>query len=222
MKNFRQVAVLVEGQTESAFVTEILGRWMMAANVFVTPVIVKTSRLADGTSFKGGGSDWKHYDKDLRNLLTSTHYRWVSILVDFYAYPRNGPAAACCGGVHQPRQCAEIRARAMADAIANPRFVPHVVLHEFETWVFAAAIGASHVLGDAGVAQALRNEAQSVADDVEMLNDSPQTAPSKRVLRCWPDYGKATDGIEVIREAGLDAVVDRCPGLKGWVQGLLA
>jgi hypothetical protein len=110
----------------------------------------------------------------------------------------------------------------MAEAVANPRFVPHVVLHEFETWVFAAAIGATHVLGDAAVAQSLQDEAESVADDVEMLNDSPETSPSKRVQRCWPDYGKATDGIEVIREAGLEGVMDRCPGLKAWIARLLA
>ncbi|MEU0096736.1 DUF4276 family protein [Kribbella sp. NPDC006257] len=54
-----------------------------------------------------------------------------------------------------------------------------------------------------------------------MLNDSRQTAPSKRVLRRWPDYDKVIDGIEVIREAGLEAVMERCPGLKTWVGELL-
>ena len=67
----------------------------------------------------------------------------------------------------------------------------------------------------------LRAEADTVAGDVELLNDSRHTAPSKRVLRCWPDYDKVTDGIEVIREAGLQAVIDRCPGLKSWVGQLL-
>ena len=110
----------------------------------------------------------------------------------------------------------------MADAIGNARFVPHVVLHEFETWVIAAAMGAGSVLGDVSVAKALQAEADSVGGDVELLNDSRQTAPSKRVLRRWPDYDKVTDGIEVIREAGLGAVMDRCPGLKVWVEQLLA
>jgi hypothetical protein len=42
------------------------------------------------------------------------------------------------------------------------------------------------------------------------------------VLKCWPDYDKVTDGIEVIREGGLAAVMERCPGLGGWVDQLLS
>lgn len=56
---FRQIAILVEGQTESAFVHEILAPYLQSFGVYVTPVIVKTSRLADGTTFKGGGMVWK-------------------------------------------------------------------------------------------------------------------------------------------------------------------
>lgn len=82
-------------------------------------------------------------------------------------------------------------------------------------------MGLGPVLGDVSVAKSLRAEADTVAGDVELLNDSRHTAPSKRVLRCWPDYDKVTDGVEVIREAGLQAVIDRCPGLKSWVGQLL-
>jgi len=114
------------------------------------------------------------------------------------------------------------RIQAMAEAIDDPRFVPHVVLHEFEPWVIAAALGTSHVLGDSSVAKKLQEEARKVGDDVELLNDSSVTAPSKRVYRCWPDYDKVTDGIEVIREAGLESVIGRCPGLRSWIDQLLA
>jgi hypothetical protein len=222
MTQLRQIAIVVEGQTESAFVSEILAPYLQAFDVYVTPVIVKTSRLADGTTFKGGGMVWKHYENDIRRLLRATHLHRVSILVDFYAYPRNAPGVDCCDRRHQARKCTDLRIRAMADAIDDPRFVPHVVLHEFETWVIAAALGTSHVLGDQSVAKQLQAEARSVDGDVELLNDSFETAPSKRVQNCWPDYDKVTDGIEVIREGGLVAVMERCPGLSEWVDRLLS
>ncbi len=222
MSALRQIAIVVEGQTESAFVSEILAPHLQPMNVYVTPVIVKTSRLADGTTFKGGGMVWKHYANDIRRLLRASHLQCVSILVDFYAYPRNAPGADCCTRPHRPRQCTELRIAAMAEAVADPRFVPHVVLHEFETWVIGAAMGTSHVLGDEAVAKRLQAQAQSVDGDVELLNDSSATAPSKRVLKSWPDYDKVTDGIEVIREAGLPVILERCPGLRGWVDQLLA
>jgi len=71
---FRQIAILVEGQTEAAFVHEILAPYLQSFGAYVTPVIVKTARLADGTSFKGGGMVWKHYERDLRKLLAASHY----------------------------------------------------------------------------------------------------------------------------------------------------
>ena len=83
-------------------------------------------------------------------------------------------------------------------------------------------MGSAAVLGERTVAQKLNAEVDLVGRDVELLNDSPQTAPSKRVLRCWPDYDKVTDGIEVIREASLEVVIERCPGLKSWIERLLA
>ncbi|MEU0096737.1 DUF4276 family protein [Kribbella sp. NPDC006257] len=162
MTDYRQLAILVEGQTESAFVTEILGPYLQPFGAYVTPVIVKTARLADGTTYKGGGMVWKHYQEELLRLLGSSHYRCVSILVDFYAYPRNAPGSDCCRRPHQPRSCADTRKEAMAAAIGSARFVPHVVLHEFETWVIAAALGAGSLLGDVSVAKALQAEAASV------------------------------------------------------------
>jgi hypothetical protein len=222
MTTFRQIAIVVEGQTESAFVSEILAPYLQATGVYVTPVIVTTSRLADGTTFKGGGMVWRHYENDIRRLLRASHFHCVSILLDFYAYPRNAPGSDCCDRPHASRKCAELRTKAMGDAIGDPRFVPYVVLHEFETWVIAAALDTSRVLGDAGVAKRLQAQARSVGGDVELLNDSAATAPSKRVLKAWADYDKVTDGVEVIRDAGLPAILEHCPGLRGWVGRLLA
>jgi hypothetical protein len=96
MTTFRQIAIVVEGQTESAFVSEILAPYLQATGVYVTPVIVTTSRLADGTTFKGGGMVWRHYENDIRRLLRASHFHCVSILLDFYAYPRNAPGSDCC------------------------------------------------------------------------------------------------------------------------------
>jgi hypothetical protein len=222
MTEFRQIAILVEGQTEAQFVSTVLGPFLLQSyGIYAQPIVVHTSRLADGTTFRGGGG-WKHYELQLRTLLRSTNFRCVSVLIDFYGYPHDAPGANCCTRPHQPRTCAAVRAGAMADAISHQRFVSNIVLHEFETWVIAASLDRDNILGDRRVAEALRAEAVEVSNDVELLNDSPQTAPSKRVFRRWPDYQKVTDGVAVIEEAGLQAVIDRCPGLRAWIDRLAA
>jgi hypothetical protein len=152
-------------------------------------------------------------------LLASSHFALVSTLIDFYGYPKDGPGAGCARP-HQPRKCVQIRQEAMAERIDDPRFVPHVVLHEFETWVIAAAIGATAVLGDRSVAVKLAAQAAEVGNDVELLDDGPQSAPSKRVLQCWPEYQKVVDGIDVIADRGLEHVMDACPAFRAWVERL--
>lgn len=49
------VAVLVEGQTEETFVRRVL-QPHIGWSVYLTPIVVHTSRAADGTAQRGGGS----------------------------------------------------------------------------------------------------------------------------------------------------------------------
>ena len=56
--------------------------------------------------------------------------------------------------------------------------------------------------------------------DVELVDDGPETAPSKRVLGVMPHYVKTVDGVAVIRDAGLAALMERCQRLRAWVDCL--
>ena len=120
---------------------------------------------------------------------------------------------------------ARARHRLLLEALSarygDPRFCPGIALHEFETLVISAALN-NDFLGGPGVAEKLRAVARGFNDDVELINDGPQTAPSKRVLDAWPDYSKTVDGIETILAAGLDPVLARCPVLREWLERLAA
>jgi hypothetical protein len=56
----------------------------------------------------------------------------------------------------------------------------------------------------------------------ENINGGERTSPSKRLLALEPEYGKTSTGISILREAGLAAVLDRCPVFAAWWRGLLA
>ncbi|MFC3980579.1 DUF4276 family protein [Streptosporangium jomthongense] len=75
----------------------------------------------------------------------------------------------------------------------DPRLVPNLVLHETETWVFAAAKELGELLGRPDVADALRKQAER-AGGPELVNDGRETAPSKRILAAYPGYRKTHDG----------------------------
>ena len=89
-------------------------------------------------------------------------------------------------------------------------------MHEFEALLFADCGRFASAVGQPDVANAM----QSILDqftDPEAINDSKETAPSKRILKLVPEYDKvafATVGIQAI---GLDAIRRRCPNFAQWV-----
>jgi hypothetical protein len=219
----KRIAVLVEGQTEGEFVAQVLQEYFNPDNAadgfWLTPVIVETSRTSTGVKSRGGGKNWRHYDRDLRNLLAEKHWFRVGLLVDYYAYPTDAPGADAMGHARARHQ---LLLQALAAEYRDGRFVPGIALHEFETLVIASAMEDSDFLGGSAASEQLREVARGFNDDVELINDGPRTAPSKRVLDAWPDYSKTVDGIEAILDAGLDRVLERCPVMREWLERLAA
>jgi Domain of unknown function (DUF4276) len=54
----------------------------------------------------------------------------------------------------------------------------------------------------------------------ELVNDGPDTAPSKRILKAYPTYRKVVDGPDAIELLGLGALRTVCPHLDAWLKRL--
>ncbi|MGH3564643.1 MAG: DUF4276 family protein [Pseudonocardia sp.] len=54
----------------------------------------------------------------------------------------------------------------------------------------------------------------------ELVDDGPNSAPPKRLLRHCPTYTKTGDGPQAISAAGLAVVRSRCPHLDAWLTTL--
>ena len=54
----------------------------------------------------------------------------------------------------------------------------------------------------------------------EDINDSSETAPSKRIESLLPSYQKVVDGPEIIAAIGLEVVREECPRFNGWLTRL--
>src|ERR1019366_6677288 len=85
------------------------------------------------------------------------------------------------------------------------RFVPLVMMHEFEALLFsnpelfARSIGRDDLASDLS---AIRQEFKSPED----INDSVETAPSKRIQRLFPRYEKPLFGVVAAMEIGLTTI----------------
>jgi len=54
----------------------------------------------------------------------------------------------------------------------------------------------------------------------ELIDDGPETAPSKRILREIPEYDKATAGVSVAAHIGLPTLRKKCRHFDEWVTQL--
>ena len=57
---------------------------------------------------------------------------------------------------------------------------------------------------------------------MEHVNNSEQTAPSKRIKRIFGSYQKTIDGISVAQAIGIETMMNRCPHFERWVEKLVA
>ncbi len=214
----RQVCILVEGQTEEAVVKTLLIDAAKARDIYLIPIIMRTSLTPAGAS-RGGGS-WKHYDRQLNDLLSQSHWDLVGLIIDYYGYPSGAPGFELPEAPGDQRQQQIVAA--LKEHYPDPRFHPLVVLHEIKSLVLSAIRtgGGRGLLSEKTIEHLIR--AIDDAGGPEKINNGEKTSPSKRLLTLEPEYGKTSTGISILREVGLAAVLDRCPVFAAWWRTLLS
>lgn len=65
-----------------------------------------------------------------------------------------------------------------------------------------------------GQLQKMRDDANSP----EHINNSVETAPSKRIINTIPDYAKIKDGIIVSTEIGINKMLSECKHFAKWIE----
>lgn len=51
----------------------------------------------------------------------------------------------------------------------------------------------------------------------EHVNNSEQTAPSKRILQLYPEYQKVTDGTIIAKSIGINKMIEKCQHFADWI-----
>lgn len=70
----------------------------------------------------------------------------------------------------------------------------------------------------------ISNEIKAIIDafdNPEDINSSPETAPSKRLMRIIPGYDKVLFGNIIALENGLSLVLEKCPRFRTWIDTLI-
>jgi hypothetical protein len=215
----RHLHVLVEGQTEEIVVGQVIQPSLpLSDRAYLTLSIVKTKRPASAPAEKGGIGSWGKIYREVRLLLQDSSITTLTTLFDYYAFPSDAPGMSN-RPVGSPYDRVRHVERAMAETIGDPRFLPHLVLHEIEAWVLADCRVLSEVMGESAGATDLL-QAVTLESSPELVDDGPATAPSKRILDAYPNYRKTIDGPLVIAEVGLESIRLSCPHANAWLTSI--
>ena len=223
-----RLLVHVEGQTEEDFVNLVLRDHLLHCGYqSVSARIIGNARLRRR---RGGIRPWLMVRKDIVNHLHEDPGCVATTMVDFYGLPQHGDrawpgrAAAVGASGHQKASVVE---EALRDDLAHEmgtdfditRFLPFVVVHEFEGLLFidCAAFARGICRPDLEPSFSQIREGFATPEDID---DSPVTAPSKRVEELVPGYEKPLFGALAILEIGLDPIRAECPHFDDWLHQL--
>ncbi len=147
---------------------------------------------------------------------------FVTTMVDFYALPSNWPKRVGATGPSEIENAmsSEI-ATAMGSRFRPERFLPFVMMHEFEALLFSDCATFCRSFEQPHLEPRLAEIRAGVASPEE-INDSPHTAPSKRILQLMPGYQKIFDEVNAARAIGLDRMRAECPHFNEWLEKLVA
>jgi Domain of unknown function (DUF4276) len=209
-----RVHILVEGQTEEVIVREVVKPYLQAYDTWITYSILATKRDPSGGKWRGEVSRWSKIEGEIRRLLQDSSLDVLTTMIDYYGVPSDTPGMAQRSTADPYRAVHQVEAT-MATVVGSDRFRPHLTLHETESWVFAA--------GETLAERFRRPELSAwaaAAGEPELVDDGPDTAPSKRLVQKCPEYAKVLDGPAIIAAAGLEAILGRCPHARAWLDSL--
>ncbi|MCY4502975.1 MAG: DUF4276 family protein [Alphaproteobacteria bacterium] len=205
--------VFVEGQTEQAFVEEILRGHLWSAGCHSV-----VARLM------GGVPGWTRVRRDIERQLKQDRGCSVALMADYYRLPQTSgrawPGRAASTGANAVEAALqECVASSMGGGFDQGRFQPLVMMHEFEAMLFSDC----EAFGRAIERPDLIPDFQAIRDGFgspEEIDDSPETAPSKRIKALYGGYDKRLMGNLAALEIGLDRIRAECPHFRSWLERL--
>lgn len=224
------VNILCEGQTEELFVKEVMKPFFRDSGIVLKHRLLCTSRKKNA---KGGIISYQQAKSDLTSWMnenkgrnSETHY--YTTMFDFYALPNDFPQmdeALKMSDAYRQVECLE---NAFSEDIGFDRFIPYIQLHEFEALLFCDIQKlASHYPSRTKAINTLAEMLSDYHDNPELVNNSPSTAPSKRIIKAIEEdkncyYKKPKTGASVTKEIGMDKLMSMCKHFREWIGTIMS
>jgi len=197
-----RVGISVEGTTEERFIKTSLQPYLADKNIFITPMSL------------GGNVSVDRVAHELNKLVFN--FDAVTTFYDFYGFKRKRKG--------ETKDSLEARILKFISEPLRGKCIPYIQMYEFEGLLFSSPAAMASVLQQDDIEPWIEVWAEKILhlfnDNPEKINDSPQTAPSKR-LESTP-YRKITHGPDIANKIGLNVLREKCTGFDEWLNKLEA
>lgn len=216
----KKLIIICEGKTETLFVKNVLSNYM--PSITFSPHTIPTGSNPQGGSSKGGALNYDRVKRYIENLKFTNDY--ITTFFDFYGLPNNFPSYSILNSNLTIYQKIDTLEKAFYDDIINDfpslkdKFFPYIQLHEFETLLFTDIKKAFQDMriSDQNLTN-LNDILINFNDNPEEINNSIETAPSKRIIKAFPAFQKTKDGVIGIQNMGLNDIEQKCQHFKKWL-----
>jgi len=215
-----RVHVVVEGLSERSFVNNVLAPALLRHEVYLNPIVVGVP------GHKGGRVNYARVQKDILLKLKQARSAYCSTMLDFYGLGKGFPGTPLPPNLSNLDKVTRIEQAVKQDIIAQApdlrpdvRFLPYLQLHEYEGLLFSDPAAFAQGINVSNLASQFQSIRKSFPTP-EDIDDNPNTAPSKRVLRLCPSYRKVLNGTQAARAVGIDTMRRECPHFRDWLTRL--
>jgi hypothetical protein len=221
----KQLNIFCEGSTEQGFCVQTLQPHLFPHGDGIIHTLAVGEKDHHHLYGIGRRAKFERVRKFIRNTIKQREGKnvYFSTMFDLYALSNDFPGKDVnVRNPADPISYVIALQNAFGQDIDYYRFIPYLQLHEYETMLFAdpEAFAIAFEKCDSAIQQ-LKAVAASVTS-IEFINDSKDTAPSKRIIDVIPEYSgrKSTAGPDVAEYIGIAKIRVHCPHFHSWLTQL--
>ncbi|MGM3308991.1 DUF4276 family protein [Anabaena sp. WFMT] len=217
--------LFAEGQTEQTFADNILKQHLYQYDVFLDKIILIAHARKKGIVHRGGGRKYEPMKDDILRFLKQEKGSNVffTTMIDLYAIAPEFPGLNESEKFRQnPAQRVNFLEKSFVEDIGDRRFIPYIQLHEYEAYLFSDPTCFESFYDNCSDKVAILKTISDSYETPELINDSKETAPSKRIIAQFTDYerAKSTVGPLLAESIGIETIRSKCPHFNSWLSRL--
>ena len=189
-----EIDIVCEGQTEIDFVNVVLNKYFNSKQIKLKPLGLNGNVSIDR----------------LIDFLCRCNTQIITTLVDYYGFKNN----------HDNVNCLENKILENFNKKNKNKkiLIPYIQMHEFEALLFSdISVIAKQKNANSEQIDELEEIIKEYNDKPEDINNSKDTAPSKRLEKIFKDYKKIIDSKTVSREIGIHNIREKCERFNKWL-----